>query len=75
MEIKQEQNESKGVFYVEEEGKRLAELEYSIANNNLMIISHTEVDEILKGKLVHLPSPKTLSSSVSISPSITHVIF
>lgn len=52
MEIKHEQTESKGVFYVEEEGKRLAELEYSIANNNLMIISHTEVDEILKGKNV-----------------------
>ncbi len=50
MEIKQEQNESKGVFYVEQEGKRLAELEYSMSNNNLLIINHTEVDEILKGK-------------------------
>jgi len=50
MEIKQEQNQSKGVFYVEEEGKRLAALEYSIANDNLMIINHTEVDEQLKGK-------------------------
>lgn len=52
MEIKQEQNGTKGVFYVDQEGKRLAELEYSMANNNLMIINHTEVDEILKGKNV-----------------------
>ena len=52
MEIKQEQNESKGVFYMEQDGKRLAELAYSMANNNLMIINHTEVNEILKGKNV-----------------------
>lgn len=52
MEIKQEQNQSKGIFYVEEEGKRLAELQYSMANNNLMVINHTEVNEILKGKNV-----------------------
>lgn len=52
MKIKQEQSESKGIFYVEQEGKRLAELDYSIDNNNLMIINHTEVDEILQGKNV-----------------------
>ena len=50
MEIKHEQNQSKGAFYVEEEGIRLAELEYSMANENLLIINHTEVDELLKGK-------------------------
>ena len=50
MEIKQEQNQSKGTFNVEEEGLRLAELEYSMANENLMIINHTEADELLKGK-------------------------
>lgn len=50
MEIKQEQNQSKGTFNVEEDGLRLAELEYSMANKNLMIINHTKVDELLKGK-------------------------
>ena len=52
MEIKQEQNQSKGIFYVEEEGKRLAELQYSMANNNLLVINHMEVNEILQGKNV-----------------------
>ena len=52
MDIKQEQNESKGVFYVEEDGKRLAALDYSVADNSCMIINHTEVNEILKGKNV-----------------------
>lgn len=50
MEIKHEQKESKGVFYVEQEGKRVAELQYCMANNNLLIINHTEGDEILKSK-------------------------
>ena len=52
MDIKQEQNESKGVFYVEEDGKRLAALDYSVADNSCMIINHTEVDKILQGKNV-----------------------
>lgn len=52
MDIKQQQNQSKGIFYVEEEGKRLAELQYSMANNNLLVINHTEVNEILQGKNV-----------------------
>lgn len=52
MEIKQEQTKTKGVFYVEDDKKRLAELEYSMTDNNLMIINHTEVDEVLKGKNV-----------------------
>ena len=50
MEIKQEQNQSKGTFNVEEDGLMLAALEYSMANENLMIINHTEIDELLKGK-------------------------
>ena len=52
MEIKQEQTKTKGVFYVEDDKKRLAEMEYSLTDNNLMIINHTEVDEVLKGKNV-----------------------
>ena len=52
MEIKQEQAGSKGIFYVEVAQKRLAELEYSLAESNLMIINHTEVDDSLKGKNV-----------------------
>ena len=52
MEIKQQQTGTKGLFYVEGPTKTLAELEYSMANENLMIINHTEVDDSLKGKNV-----------------------
>lgn len=43
MEIKQQQTGTKGSFYVEGPTKILAEIEYSMANENLMIINHTEV--------------------------------
>ena len=41
---------SKGMFYVEVENKKLAEMTYSKAGDELIIIDHTEVDESLKGK-------------------------
>jgi uncharacterized protein len=51
--IQQEENEEgKGSFYVMEDGKTLAEMTYTIANKDLLIIQHTEVDDILKGKNV-----------------------
>lgn len=50
MEIKHKQNETKGSFYVELDGKVVGEMTYSIANPNLIIIDHTEVGEELKGK-------------------------
>ena len=49
MEIQIEQSESKGAAYIEQDGKRVAEMTYSIAGPNLIIIDHTEVDESLKG--------------------------
>ncbi len=54
MDILQQQNETRGSFYVEENGKVLAEMTYSIASPSLIIIDHTEVDESLKGKGVGL---------------------
>jgi uncharacterized protein len=50
MEIKQAENSNKGAFYVEAEGRRIAEMTYSIAGTARIIIDHTEVDEVLKGK-------------------------
>lgn len=50
MEIKFEQNATKGAFFVEEGGQRLAEMTFSRAGNDLLIIDHTEVSEALKGK-------------------------
>lgn len=52
MVIHQEQEGRKGAFFVEEEGERLAVMTYSIADDGLMIINHTEVDDSLRGKNV-----------------------
>jgi uncharacterized protein len=50
MEIMQQQRENKGSFYVEENGKVVAEMTYSVVDPSLIIIDHTEVDDSLKGK-------------------------
>lgn len=43
-------NESgRGAFFIEEDGKRIAEMVVAVANNNLTVF-HTEVSEKLKGK-------------------------
>jgi predicted GNAT family acetyltransferase len=47
--IQQEEKESKGSFFIESEGKRLAEMTYSKAGDALIIIDHTEVDDALRG--------------------------
>ena len=52
MEIQHEQKETKGSFFVEESGKRLAEMTYSKAGKDLIIIDHTEVSDDLRGKSV-----------------------
>ena len=50
--IQQKQDGSKGSFYVEENGKVLAEMTYSMAGTTLMIIDHTDVSDTLRGKNV-----------------------
>ena len=50
VEIRQEENQNSGTFYMGEGGKRLAQLTYSKAGAGLMIIDHTEVSDALKGK-------------------------
>lgn len=50
MEIKFQENESKGAFYIEENGTRVAEMTVSKAGGNIMIIDHTEVSDALRGK-------------------------
>jgi predicted GNAT family acetyltransferase len=49
MNIQLEQTESSGTFYVEEEGKRLAFLNFSKSPGRI-IISHTDVSDALRGK-------------------------
>jgi predicted GNAT family acetyltransferase len=52
MEIQNEETETKGAFFIEEGGKRQAEMVYSKAGAARIIIEHTEVQEALKGKNV-----------------------
>lgn len=50
MHINQEQTGTKGSFFYKENGNRLAEMTYSMAGEKLMIIDHTEVSDVLRGK-------------------------
>ncbi|HEU5292646.1 MAG TPA: GNAT family N-acetyltransferase [Cyclobacteriaceae bacterium] len=52
MQIKFEESASKGSFFVEENGQRLAEMTFSKAGDTTLIIDHTEVSDVLRGKNV-----------------------
>jgi uncharacterized protein len=49
MDINLEQSQSKGSFYIEENGNRLAEMTFSKAGDRMIIIDHTEVSDALRG--------------------------
>lgn len=46
--IEHEQTGHRGAFFVEEEGRRLAQLTYTVAGSKV-ILDHTEVDDALRG--------------------------
>jgi len=50
MRIEHEKKGRKGTFFVEENGKRQAELDYFTSGPDAINIYHTEVDEELRGK-------------------------
>ncbi len=50
MEVKQKDNSKKGMFFIEQDGKAVAEMTYVWAGTGKIIINHTEVNEILKGQ-------------------------
>lgn len=50
MDILQENHESKGRFFYKEDGKTLAEMTYSWAGTDRIIIDHTDVSSVLRGK-------------------------
>ncbi len=71
--IQQKQDGSKGSFYVEENGKMLAEMTYSMTGTELMIIDHTEVSDELRGKnagyqLVHAAVEYARTNHMKILP-------
>jgi predicted GNAT family acetyltransferase len=50
MHIQLEKSATKGAFYYEEGGKRLAEMTFTMAGETRMIIDHTDVSDLLRGK-------------------------
>lgn len=48
--IQQIEKQNQGIFYIEEDGDQLAEMDYSLSPPDTMVILHTEVDEALKGR-------------------------
>ena len=47
--IQHEEAASKGAFYIEKAGQRVAEMTYSRTNATMIIIDHTDVDDSLRG--------------------------
>jgi predicted GNAT family acetyltransferase len=50
MDVLQTDNGKKGKFFILENGKQEAEMTYTWAGTDRIIIDHTEVNEALKGK-------------------------
>lgn len=48
--VQHQQNGSKGRFYYESDGNLMAELTYSVAGDDKIIIDHTEVSNSFRGK-------------------------
>jgi uncharacterized protein len=64
---------TKGLFYVQQEGNILAEMVYSMASADKMIIEHTEVSDELRGKnvgyqLVHTAVEYARTQHIKIIP-------
>ena len=59
MVIKNKKVGTKGMFYVNKDEKILAEMVYTMASSDKMIIEHTEVGEELKGQNVGMQLVKT----------------
>jgi len=71
--IQHQQDGNKGSFYVEEHGDRLAEMTYTMAGSDLLIIEHTEVSDELRGKnvgyqLVHTAVEWARTNHIKILP-------
>lgn len=50
LEIKHTNNEKKGEFYIEKNSHYLAEMTYTWADENLLVIDHTTVNDSLRGQ-------------------------
>jgi len=48
--IDHQENDAKGAFFVQKDGRRIAEMTYSRLNPSKIIVDHTEVDASLGGQ-------------------------
>lgn len=76
MNIQSEHHEKGGRWFVEENGKTVAEMTYISSGPSRIIIDHTEVDEELRGKgvgydMVALAVEKARAESLKILPLCT----
>ncbi len=49
-EIQQKETDGKGMFFIEENGDIIAELTYTLQDNNIMTLDHTETDSEYEGE-------------------------
>ena len=73
MEIRQEDNGKKGVFFIEENNEIIAEMTYVWSGEDKIIIDHTGVSEKLGGKgigkqLVHKAVEMARENQIKILP-------
>lgn len=47
--VNNKQEETKGAYFIEKEGAHIAEMTYSIAGTDRIIIDHTEVNDAFRG--------------------------
>ncbi|QNP48800.1 GNAT family N-acetyltransferase [Diaphorobacter aerolatus] len=48
--VQHEESPTKGAFYIDRDGERVAEMSYSRTNEHMIIIDHTNVDDSLRGQ-------------------------
>ena len=64
---------NKGIFFIEIDGKIMAEMIYNMPSPDKMIVEHTEVDETLEGKnigkqLVHHMVEYARTNNIKVIP-------
>ncbi|MEP0273960.1 GNAT family N-acetyltransferase [Ekhidna sp.] len=72
-EVKNQESDTKGSYYVEIDGKRVAEMTYSVAGTDRIIIDHTDVSDEYRGsgmgeKLVIKAVEDARKKGISIVP-------
>lgn len=72
-EIQNEEQETKGAYFIKVEGVKAAEMTYSIAGTDRIIIDHTEVNDAFRGsglgeKLVRRAVDDARKKGISIVP-------